>query len=137
MSTCFQLPPPATRLLSTRHHGLRASRNHQSRLTNTPLLSATQSHLTCGASPLCLHKFSQRLAYHRIRCANATYSNGTHVRRACVADEAWVDMLVVVEGLSDQRAVCKAVSAQVEWTHQNDACTLRSIHIGRLANFPL
>ena len=117
MSTCFQLPAPATRLLSTRHHGVRALGNHQSHLTNMPLLSATQSHLTCGASPLCLHKSCQRPAYPRTRCATATCSNVTHARRACVADEAWNDILVVVEGLSDQRAVRKAVSAQVERTH--------------------
>jgi len=114
MSTCFQLPPRATRPLLTSHYGVRAFGNHHSNLIYTLLLSATQSHPTCGASPLCLHKSCQPSAYPRIRCGSATCNNGENVRRACVADEAWIDTLVVVEGLRDQRAVRKAVSAQVE-----------------------
>lgn len=117
MSTCFRLPPPATRLLSNRHRNARAFGNHQSFLTNRPRLSATQTHLTCGASPLCLHKSCQRPAYPRTRCVTATCSNVTHAGSACVVDEAWNDILVVVEGLSDQRAVRKAVSAQVFVLH--------------------
>ena len=111
MSTCFRLPPPATRLFSVKHHGFRAFGEHRSRLSNAPLLSATQLHLTCGA---CLPKSYQRPAHPRIRCATATRSNVTHARSAYVGDEAWNDILVVVEGLSDQQAVRKAVSAQVE-----------------------
>lgn len=114
MSTCFRLPPPATRLFSVKHHDFRAFGEHRSRLSNAPLLSATQLHLTCGASPLCLRKSYQRPANPRIRCATATRSNVAHARSAYVGDEAWNDILVVVEGLSDQQAVRKAVSAQVE-----------------------
>ena len=61
---------------------------------------------------LAVHKRFQSRTQNRKQLATAA-RHQVHVVPGPMVDQVWTDTLVVVEGVSDQRAVSRAASAQV------------------------
>ena len=111
MSTCFREQTPAARTFGVRHNAA-ASGTRQRCLCGTRFAAALQWPALSSTTLLAVHKGFQSRTQNRKQLAIAARWQ-VRMGPGPEVDQVWTNTLVVVEGVSDQRAVSRAASAQV------------------------
>ena len=111
MSTCFRVRLPAARTFGISHNAA-VPGTRQRCLCSIRFAAALQAPALSRTTLLAVHKRFQSRTQNRKQLAIAARPQ-VHMVPGPMVDQVWTDTLVVVEGLSDQRAVSRAASAQV------------------------